>query len=83
MVTLTREEWDGLDPAEKKAHLAKEEKIVFGEDVKHKGKHPVEQGIGAPGRETENHFAAIRKYEGPEAEKAAREAAAKHKSRAA
>jgi hypothetical protein len=32
--------------------------------------------IGAPGYETENHFAAIRKSEGPEAEKAARAKAA-------
>jgi hypothetical protein len=36
---------------------------------------PIERGFGAPGRETENHFDAIRKYEGPEAERAARAAA--------
>lgn len=56
-----------LSPAEQKAHLANEEKIVFGQDVKHKGKEPLEQGIGAPGRETQNHFNSIRKYEGEDA----------------
>ena len=82
MVTKTHEEWDAMDAAERKAHLAAEEKIVNGHDFrKIKGK-PVEQGIGSPGRETENHFAAIRKYEGVEAEKAARAAAAARKKKA-
>jgi hypothetical protein len=34
-----------------------------------------ELGVGAPGRETENHFLAIGRREGPEAERAARERA--------
>lgn len=72
MVTKTNEEWDAMDPAERKAHLAEEEKIVFGADFRKLKGQPVEQGIGSPGRETPNHFAAIRKYEGEEAEKKAR-----------
>lgn len=79
MVTLTMEERDALTPAEQKAHQAGEEKIVFGQDFKKIKGHPVEQGLGAPGRETENHFRAIGKYEGAEAEKSARETAAKRK----
>jgi hypothetical protein len=38
-----------------------------------------EKGIGSPGNETKNHFAAIRKAEGKEAEAEAREAARKHR----
>lgn len=79
MVTKTQEEWDRMSREEQKAHLVEEEKIVFGTDFKKVKGKPVEQGYGAPGRETENHFASIRKYEGPEAEKAARETAAKRK----
>ena len=41
----------------------------------------LEQGIGAPGNESEQHFQAILKYEGPEAEKAARERAARNKNK--
>jgi hypothetical protein len=80
MVTKTQEEWDLMTPAEQKAHLVEEEKIVFGTDFKKiKGK-PVEQGIGAPGRESENHFRAIEKYESKEAaDKARAEAAARKK----
>jgi hypothetical protein len=40
----------------------------------------MEQGLGAPGNETEQHFAAILKYEGPAAEQAARERAARYKA---
>lgn len=71
MVTKTQEEWDSMTPTEQKAHLIEEEKIVFGTDFKKVKGHPVEQGIGSPGRETANHFAAIRKYEGEEAHKKA------------
>lgn len=71
MVTKTAEEWDLMSPAEQKAHLAEEEKIVYGHDFKTVKGHPVEQGIGSPGRETNNHFAGIRKYEGDEAYQAA------------
>ena len=55
---------------------------VFG--VGHKtDKHgnPMEQGIGAPGNESEQHFQAILKYEGPAAEQAARERAARLKNK--
>lgn len=79
MVTKTVEEWDALTPEEQKLHLANEEKTVFGHDVKHVKGAPVEKGIGAPGRETENHFRAIGKYEGAQAEKDARAAAAARK----
>lgn len=67
MVTKTTEELDAMTPDEKKAHFAAEEKIVFGEDIEKKKGAPVEKGIGSPGRETNNHFAAIRKYQGEEA----------------
>jgi hypothetical protein len=50
-------------------------KAVYGHDaVRRADGTPVVQGIGAPGRETPNHFAAIRKYEGQQAwERAVRE----------
>lgn len=73
MVTKTPEELAALSPIEMKEYLADEEKTVFGRTVinepaykKVKGV-PQELGIGAPGRETANHFNAIRKYEGEEA----------------
>lgn len=81
MVTKTIEELDAMSPEEKRAHYASEEKIVFGTDFRKKNGAPIEQGIGAPGRESENHFKAIGKYEGAEAEKAARTAAAGNKKR--
>jgi hypothetical protein len=48
------------------------DKAVFGHDAKkdRKGNY-MEQGIGSPGNETHNHFAAIKKYEGKEAYEAA------------
>lgn len=80
MVTLTTEEWDALgdpekggSPAKQKAHLAAEEKIVFGQDLEKKKGQPVEKGFGSPGRETNNHFNGIRKYEGEDAYQAALE----------
>jgi hypothetical protein len=79
MVTLTSTEFDALNPAERAAHLEAEKTTVFG--VGHavvKGK-PQENGIGSPGHESENHYAAIRKWEGPEAEKRARAEAAKRR----
>lgn len=73
MVTKTQEEWDLMDENERKAHLLAEEKTVFGRTrsdepafKKVKGV-PQEMGVGSPGRETNNHFSAIRKYEGEEA----------------
>lgn len=82
MVTKTMEELDAMSPAEKKVHYAEEEKIVFGADFKKVKGRPVEQGIGSPGHENHNHFAAIRKYEGEEAYRKAlaeAEAASKRK----
>jgi hypothetical protein len=54
---------------------------VFGQGFR-RDKHgnPMEQGLGAPGNETEQNFAAILKYEGPAAEQAARERAARYKA---
>ncbi len=86
MVTKTPEELAALSPAELKQYLLDEEMTVFGRNKldepaykKVKGK-PVERGIGSPGNETQNHFAAIRKYEGEEAYQAA---IAKSKTKAA
>lgn len=78
----TREEIDQMSPAELNAYKIEQRRVVFGADVNVKGK-PAEKGIGSPGRETENHFAAIHKWEGAEAEKAAREAAKAHRKKAA
>lgn len=73
MVTLTNEEFDLLSSEQKKEYFVEEEMTVFGRTKagepafkKVKGQ-PVEMGIGSPGRETNNHFAGILKYEGPEA----------------
>lgn len=77
MVTKTPEELAALSPEETKAYLLDEEKTVFGRtrldepDFKRINGVPVENGIGAPGRESHNHFAAIRKYEGEDAYRAA------------
>lgn len=71
MVTKTMEELDAMSPEERKVHRAEEEKIVFGHDFKKVKGKPVEQGIGSPGRENQNHLNAIRKYEGEDAYKAA------------
>lgn len=51
-----------------KKHFDDEDAAVYGFDAKkdRKGKRQ-QQGIGAPGHETGNHFAAIRRYEGEEA----------------
>lgn len=83
MVTKTQEEWDTMMQAEQKAHLIDEEMTVFGRNrvnepafKKAKGQ-PVEMGFGSPGRETPNHFAAIRKYEGEDAYREAYEDFAK------
>ena len=46
MVTLTPDEYAALTPAEQKAHLALEEKIVFGVDHQKQRGKPVENGIG-------------------------------------
>lgn len=67
MVTKTVEEWDQMDPAARRAHLLAEEKIVFGHDFQKRNGDPIEQGIGSRGRETNNHFTAMRKYEGEDA----------------
>jgi hypothetical protein len=70
MVTKTAEEWSGMDEAARKAHLADEEKTVFGRTVTNEPAYrkvkgvPQELGIGSKGRETPNHFRAILKYEG-------------------
>jgi hypothetical protein len=66
MVTKTVEELEVMTPEELRAHWASEEKIVFGEDVQHRNNVPLEKGIGSPGHETNNHLAAIRRWEGEE-----------------
>lgn len=81
MVTLTQKELAemeenieaGLLPKNAlKQHYENEALNVFGFDAKKDRKgNFVQQGIGSPGHETANHFAAIRKYEGKEAWEAA------------
>jgi hypothetical protein len=72
MVTLSPEEMQALTPEQRVAHQAAEDLIVFGQDAKRDGHgNYIEQGIGAPGRETGNHLAGILKYEGQEAYQAA------------
>jgi hypothetical protein len=62
MTEKQREEWE----ADAKKREAIHQSVVFGHDHKvHKGQ-PVEQGIGARGRETMNHFNSVRRYEGEE-----------------
>ena len=41
--------------------------VVFGHDHKVRKGEPIEQGIGAQGRESANHFISIRRYEGEDA----------------
>ena len=72
MVTLTQDEFGALTPEQRAAHLAAEEKIVFGQDFQlDKAGNPIELGIGSPGRPSLNSLQAIRKYEGEEAYQAA------------
>jgi hypothetical protein len=56
---------EAADKAAKEAHYA----AVFGHDAKRDPKTGefIQQGIGAPGRENANHFAAIRRYQGEQA----------------
>jgi len=69
-----------LSPTAVADYLEAERRAVFGHDYKtDRTGRPQEQGIGAPGNETEQHFTTLRKWEGAEAEKAARAAAAKRK----
>jgi hypothetical protein len=61
-----------------KAHFQKEREHVFGVGYRtDKNGKPVEQGIGAPGNESEQHFQALQKYEGKAVADAARAKAAK------
>jgi hypothetical protein len=77
MVTKTLEELETLSPEQMKTYLADEEMTVFGHNKLNEPAFervkgvPQENGIGSPGRETGNHLAAIRKYEGEEAYHAA------------
>jgi hypothetical protein len=58
-------------PSEAEIQKAVEEaefRNCFGHDaVRDKSGNPVQQGVGAKGRESHNHLAAIKKYEGLEA----------------
>ena len=53
-----------LPPEEREKYHAVQAEYVFGSDHR-KDRHgePIEQGFGAPGHETGNHFAALRKRE--------------------
>lgn len=71
-IQKTQDEIDAMSPAELKEYHEQQRLIVYGHDS-HKDRHgtPLEQGLGAPGRETANHFQSILKYEGPTAYQAA------------
>lgn len=77
MVTLTSAEFSLLSPDEQKEYFLDEEMTVFGRNKADEPAYkkikgiPQEMGIGSPGHETNNHFAGILKYEGPEAHQAA------------
>jgi hypothetical protein len=70
----TKEEIAEMNPAELKEYQLDQQKVVFGHDHKiDKHGNPIEQGIGSdPANRGENHYQSIRKYEGVEAERAAR-----------
>jgi hypothetical protein len=72
----TQEQVEAMSPAELKAYQLDQQKVVFGHDHKvDKHGNPIEQGIGSdPANRGPNHYAAIRKYESVEAERAARAA---------
>lgn len=77
MTTKTQEEIDAMTPEEIAAWRANEERTVFGYDFqRNRQGQPVEQGIGSPGHETENHFKALEKAEGRAVADRARAAAA-------
>lgn len=61
----TSEELANMSPQEREVLPELLHRNTFGEDyqVDANGR-PIEQGVGAPGRETLNHFNAMRKYEG-------------------
>ena len=67
-------------PSAHKYHKDLCENQIFGVGFKRdKDGRPIEQGLGSPGNENENHFRSIGVYEGKDAEKAARAAAAARK----
>lgn len=63
-LAMTEADIAELPPEDLKRYLATQEQTVFGHDHR-KNRHgqPVEQGIGSPGRETRNHWDAMRKRE--------------------
>jgi hypothetical protein len=65
-IQKTQEEIDLMTRAELEEYNEQQHMIVYGYDYKRIRGVPQEQGKGARGRETENHFVAIRKYEGEE-----------------
>jgi hypothetical protein len=79
-LTPSPTEFASWSPEERAENRRKAATNVFGADhkVDPKTGQPIEQGIGSPGRETENHFKALEKAEGREvADKARAEAAAR------
>jgi hypothetical protein len=66
-----------MEPAAIRQWLADAEFETFGCNLQRdpgSGVLFANNGIGSPGHKTENHFAAVRRREGPEAEKLEREA---------
>jgi hypothetical protein len=77
MTTKTAAEISLMSPEEIAEWRRQEEINVFGVGFKRDAQgRPIEQGIGAPGNETETHFLAMEKYEGKAAADKARAAAA-------
>jgi hypothetical protein len=69
----TKEEVEAMPPEQRAIYDEEQRKIVSGHDYKKDANgNPVEQGIGAPGHETVNHYAALAKAEGQAAVDAAR-----------
>jgi hypothetical protein len=69
----TAEEIQAMTPEQRAVYDEEQRKTVFGFDYKKDASgRPLEQGIGSPGHETENHYAALAKAEGQAAVDAAR-----------
>jgi hypothetical protein len=62
-IRLTQGELDQLSPEQRKRWWDEMQRQMYGHDAK-KGRHGyIEQGIGSPGNENRNHFAALKQAE--------------------
>ena len=82
MTTKSPDELSIMTPEQIKAYLDDEARHVFGENYRRDRQgRPLEQGIGAPGNETETHFAALERAEGAAVAAEARRKAAARQGR--